>query len=367
MNDHTQAASLLNTKQHYEILDGLRGVAAIAVVVFHFMEIAVPNYNDCFIAHAYLAVDFFFCLSGFVIAYAYDNRFASIGFASFFKQRMIRLHPLVIIGSIWGLVAFLVDPFSDLWMKYADKLWIAFVASSFMIPYPLVPERYFNIFHLNPPAWSLFWEYVASLVYAAVLIRVGKKLLWVLVAIGAVALIVEAHHATNLAVGWSGDNFWGGGIRAFFSFLAGMLVYRSGYILRTRLGFLITSGLLLLSFVVPFSAPYNWIIEPAIVIVYFPLIVAVGAGATAGHRAKRLCELSGNISYPLYMIHYPFIWIFMSYVETHKPTLVRMSIITIVGTVLLIGLSYLVLVFMDMPIRQFLKNRLTGSSSTVSG
>jgi peptidoglycan/LPS O-acetylase OafA/YrhL len=119
--------------------------------------------------------------------------------------------------------------------------------------------------------------------------------------------------------------------------------------------------------VVPYSVPYNWIIESAIVIVYFPLIVAVGAGATAGPRAKRLCELSGNISYPLYMIHYPFIWIFMSYVETHKPTLVRMSIITIVGTVLLIGLSYLVLVFMDMPIRQFLKNRLTGSSSTVSG
>jgi peptidoglycan/LPS O-acetylase OafA/YrhL len=367
MNDHTQAASLLNTKQHYEILDGLRGVAAIAVVIFHFMEIAIPDYNDNFIAHAYLAVDFFFCLSGFVIAYAYDKKLTDIGFAKFFKQRLIRLQPLVIIGSIWGLVAFIVDPFSDLWVKYADKLGIAFAASCLMIPYPLVPERYFNIFHLNPPSWSLFWEYVASIVYAVVLIRVGKKALWVLVAIGAVALVYEAHHATNLGVGWSGDNFWGGGIRVFFSFLAGILVYRSGYIIRNKLGFLITSGLLLLTLVVPFSASYNWIIEPSIVIVCFPLLIAIGAGAAPGARAQRLCELSGNISYPLYMIHYPFIWIFMSYVETHKPTLLLMSIITVVGTLSLIGLSYLVLVFMDIPVRMFLKNKLGVSSSTVSG
>lgn len=356
----------MNTKQHYEILDGLRGVAAIAVVIFHFMEIAVPDYNDNFIAHAYLAVDFFFCLSGFVIAYAYDNKLADIGFAKFFKQRLIRLQPLVIIGSIWGLVAFVVDPFSNLWVKYADKLWLLFGASCLMIPYPLVPERYFNIFHLNPPSWSLFWEYVASIVYAAVLIRVGKKALWVLVAIGAVALVYEAHYATNLGVGWSGVNFWGGGIRAFFSFLAGILVYRSGYIIRNKLGFLITAGLLLLSLLAPFTATYNWILEPFIIIAYFPLLLAIGAGATPGLRAKRLCELFGNISYPLYMIHYPFIWMFMSYVETHKPTLWWMSIITVVGTLLLIGLSYLVLVLIDMPVRQYLKNRLARLSSTVS-
>ena len=86
-------------KQHYEILDGLRGIAAVSVVVFHFMEIAVPDYSDSFIAHAYLAVDFFFCLSGFVIAYAYDSRLRQIGVGMFFKLRLIRLHPLVIVGS----------------------------------------------------------------------------------------------------------------------------------------------------------------------------------------------------------------------------------------------------------------------------
>lgn len=364
MSDQTSAASILNTKQHYEVLDGLRGVAAIAVVIFHFMEIAVPDYNNSFIAHAYLAVDFFFCLSGFVIAYAYDSRLPEIGLASFFKLRLIRLHPLVVIGTIWGMIAFLLDPFSDLWMKYSDKLWLMFIASSLMIPYPLVRERYFNNFHLNAPAWSLFWEYVANIVYAVILIRAGKKVLWVLVAVGAVTLVYEAHHATNLSVGWAGDNFWGGGIRAFFSFTAGILVYRSGYIIQSKLGFLVTAVLLTIPFIVPYSAPYNWIIEPLIVIFYFPLLVAVGAGTVAGPRAHKLCELSGNISYPLYMIHYPFIWIFMSYVETHKPTLLHMSIITAAGTLLLILLSYAVLVFMDAPIRRFLKNRLAGSASS---
>ena len=51
--------SVIN-KPHFEILDGLRGVAAIAVVIFHFMEIAISDYENNFIAHAYLAVDFFF-------------------------------------------------------------------------------------------------------------------------------------------------------------------------------------------------------------------------------------------------------------------------------------------------------------------
>jgi len=79
MIQHPASTSLPTTRQHFEILDGLRGVAAIAVVIFHFMEITIPDPKNNFIAHAYLAVDFFFCLSGFVIAYAYDDRLSKIG------------------------------------------------------------------------------------------------------------------------------------------------------------------------------------------------------------------------------------------------------------------------------------------------
>ncbi|RYE24853.1 MAG: acyltransferase, partial [Sphingobacteriaceae bacterium] len=162
----------LKTKQHFDILDGLRGVAAVAVVIFHFMEFATPDYTQNFIAHAYLAVDFFFCLSGFVIAYAYDNRLQTIGTWQFFKLRLIRLHPLVIIGSVLGLLSFVFDPFSNLHQLYqGSKMLLMFVASCLLIPYPLVKERYFNLFHLNPPSWSLFWEYMANIAYALALYR----------------------------------------------------------------------------------------------------------------------------------------------------------------------------------------------------
>src|SRR5436305_10736602 len=97
---------ILQTRQHFDILDGLRGVAALAVVTFHFMEIAYSDYSQNFIGHGFVAVDFFFCLSGFVIAYAYDDRIKNMGMLEFFKSRLIRLHPLVILGSVLGLLAF---------------------------------------------------------------------------------------------------------------------------------------------------------------------------------------------------------------------------------------------------------------------
>ncbi|RYY32446.1 MAG: acyltransferase, partial [Sphingobacteriaceae bacterium] len=337
-----QQTNAINSKQHFQILDGLRGIAAVAVVIFHFMEIAVPDYSKNFISHAYLAVDFFFCLSGFVIAYAYDERLHQTGIATFFKLRLIRLHPLVIIGSVIGIIVFVFDPMSNLHQKYADKLLLMFMASCLMIPYPLVRERYFNLFHLNAPAWSLFWEYIANIVYALVLVRLPKKALWVLTVIAAALLVYEAHVSTNISVGWGGDNIMGGGVRVFFSFLAGILVYRSKWIINSSLGFIGLGAMLLASLVIPFSNEWNPIVEPLVVIFYFPLLIALGAGARLAPSLKSLCNFSGEISYPLYMIHYPFIWLFMSYIETQQPSMADKTIVMVVGTPLLIGFAYVV-------------------------
>src|SRR5690349_3489280 len=104
MNTTQLSSDTLKTKQHFDILDGLRGIAALSVVIFHFMEMAITDYSKNFIAHGFLAVDFFFCLSGFVIGYAYDDRIGKMGVKEFFKSRIIRLHPLVILGSILGLL-----------------------------------------------------------------------------------------------------------------------------------------------------------------------------------------------------------------------------------------------------------------------
>ena len=82
---------LLKTRPHFEILDGLRGLATLVVVIFHFMEIIIAGFINNFISHGYLAVDFFFCLSGFVVSYAYDSRIANMGLLTFIKLRLIRL------------------------------------------------------------------------------------------------------------------------------------------------------------------------------------------------------------------------------------------------------------------------------------
>lgn len=350
---------LLNTKKHFETLDGLRGVAAIAVVVFHFMEFAAPKYEDSFIGHGYLAVDFFFCLSGFVIAYAYDTKIRNIGLWRFFRLRLIRLHPLVVIGAVIGLLAFVLDPFSSLYHQYGLRNAILlFVSGSTLIPYPLVQERYLNLFHLNPPTWSLFWEYVANIFYALVLYRLKKFSLLLLTIAAAILLGYESYRSGYIGVGWSGDNFWGGGVRVFYSFLAGMLVYRSNWMIRNRCGFFLLSILLVASFVVPYTAATAPWADALIVIVYFPLIVALGAGTTVRGTTKRLSEWLGAISYPLYMVHYPILWVFLSYLEKNPLTTGDMQVVIPVGTLLLIAFAYMVLVGLDIPVRKYLKSKI---------
>ncbi|WP_316847233.1 acyltransferase [Pedobacter psychrodurus] len=359
MNTLQTDQMLPKTKQHFKILDGLRGIAAISVVIFHFMEFAVPDYKDNFIAHSYLAVDFFFCLSGFVIAYAYDSKVESMGVVRFIQSRLIRLHPLVIIGALLGLITFIFDPFSNLYQGYGlGKTLLMFLSAALLIPYPLVHERYFNLFHLNPPTWSLFWEYVANIFYVFVLYKVKNQLLWVLMIIAALLLGYEAFHVGNLAVGWGGDNFFGGGARIFYSFLAGMIVYRSNWIIKSGIGFLLMGILLFVVFLIPFNDKMNWITDAVTVIFYFPFLIALGAGATLTVGYDKICKFFGDISYPLYMVHYPFLWIFLSYVETKKPPMNEMVVVMIISLFLLIGLAYLIMIFLDQPIRKYFTNRL---------
>ena len=100
MNDSRNLAA----KPRYEILDGLRGVAAMMVVVFHLFETYIAQIGTQVINHGYLAVDFFFVLSGFVIGYAYDDRWGAgkLDARGFFKRRLVRLHPMLVAGTLTG-------------------------------------------------------------------------------------------------------------------------------------------------------------------------------------------------------------------------------------------------------------------------
>ncbi len=355
---HTETANptITRSKHHFEILDGMRGVAAIAIVIFHFMEIVyTPDKN--FIGHGFLAVDFFFCLSGFVIAYAYDDRIGEMGLIEFFKSRIIRLHPLVILGSVLGLLAFLFDPFTAASSAgySVGKTILIFLSSALLIPYPEMEGRFFNLFGLNAPSWSLFWEYIANIVYAFVLFRTGRRSLIALTALSAAVLVWVAYDAGSLLGGWAGENFWDGGARIAYSFLTGLLIFRFKLIIKNKLGFIGLSALLVLAFLMPFS--WGWPGELAVVMVYFPLLVSLGAGAQVAQQVKKLCTFSGNISYPLYMTHYAVMWMFGAYYAKHHPGTGMLTVIILVGTTLLVGFAYAVMVLYDIPLRKYLNAR----------
>jgi peptidoglycan/LPS O-acetylase OafA/YrhL len=356
MKEVKPGSDLLKTKQHFEILDGLRGIAALAVVIFHFMEWVFTDFSKNFIGHGFLAVDFFFCLSGFVIGYAYDDRIRKMGIGEFFKSRLIRLHPLVVLGSVLGLICFFLDPFASPIAHDASKLALLFVCSLFLIPLPLMEERAFNLFAFNAPSWSLFWEYVANIFYAFVLYKVGRRSLAVLTILAAVAICIVSYRAGNLLGGWSKDNFLDGGARVAYSFLAGLFLYRSNWIIKNRLGFIGLAILLSLAFIMPWTK-WNWLTEALVVLFYFPLLVSLGAGSSLSPQWKKVCRFSGNISYPLYMTHYAVIWIFGNYYTKAKPPAGELTYIIILGIIFLVVFAYLAMVFYDIPVRRYLTKK----------
>lgn len=347
--DELNSASI-NTKPHFAILDGLRGVAALAIVLFHFLEWVYPDPSRNFIAHGFLAVDFFFCLSGFVIGYAYDDRVSQLGLVTFFRIRLIRLHPLVIMGSLIGLLGFLFDPFAaQPGLSGGANLLLTFVCSICLIPLPIMKERAFNLFSLNAPAWSLFWEYVANIIYVLVLYRISRRYLLVSIVVVAAGLCLVSYRAGNLLGGWAGPNFRDGCARIAYSFLAGLFIYRANWILKNSLGFLGVAALLILAFMIPFTQ-WNWLTEPMVVLLYFPALIAAGAGATLSPGLRKLCVFLGKLSYPLYMT-------FGSYLASRKPDTMHLSLIVVTGVILLSAFAYLVQLLYDEPIRRYLSGR----------
>jgi len=178
----------------------------------------------------------------------------------------------------------------------------------------------------------------------------------VLAIIAAGILCSVSFRAGNLLGGWNGETFWDGGARVFYSFLAGLLIYRSNWIIKNRLGFTGLSVLLALAFVFP-HLKMNWISQLAIVLFYFPLLVSLGAGSSLASGSRKLCVFAGEISYPLYMTHYAAIWTFGGYLTSHKPDTTELSLVVAVGTLLLVGFAYTVMKLYDIPVRRYLGKR----------
>lgn len=347
----------LTTKPHYKILDGLRGVAAVLVVIYHLFEAYYPVPANHPEHHGYLAVDFFYLLSGFVVGYAYDDRWGKMSISDFFKRRLIRLHPLVILGVLIGAIGFWFDPFTNGRAHTSIFELIGVMIISFtLLPGPDI-RGWGETHPLDGPCWSLLQEYIANIIYAVFGRKMSKVVLWVIVIISGIALTITAIWHGDVATGWGYTTFWIAVVRMMFPFFAGLLLFRCGKLIHLPMAFPLCSLMIIVLFFMP-TFKYNGLYEAACIIIAFPIIVAAGAGGKISGRWAKLCKFSGDISYPIYITHYPFIYIYTMWVVEKKPTPQQIIPVACCLFVFFILLAYASLKLYDEPVRAWLKKKL---------
>ena len=373
------ASAFSDTKVHYDLLDGLRGVAALMVIWYHVFEGFAFASNSAIetLNHGYLAVDFFFILSGFVIGYAYDDRWGkSLTMKDFFKRRLIRLHPMVIMGAVLGAITFCIQG-SVQWdgtHVAISMIMLSLLCTIFFIP--AMPGVGYEVrgngemFPLNGPCWSLFFEYIGNILYALFIRRLSNKALTVFVVLLGVALaafaVFNVSTYGNIGVGWTldGVNFLGGSLRMLFPFSLGMLMSRNFKPMKVRGAFWICTVALIALFAVPYLEGMeplcmNGVYEAFCVIVAFPIILWIGAsGTTTDVQSTKICKFLGDISYPVYVIHYPLMYLFYAWlIENQLYTLGETWHVALCVFILSIILAYLCLKLYDEPIRKYLAKR----------
>lgn len=371
------SSAFADTKPHYQLLDGLRGVAALLVLWYHIFEGyafagQAPIINN--LNHGYLMVDFFFILSGFVIAYAYDDRLGKrLSLPSFFKRRLIRLHPMVVLGAVLGAITFIIQG-SVQWNGShvgLSAVMLALLCAMFFIP--ATPGCSYEVrgngemFPLNGPAWSLFFEYIGNLCYALFIHRLSNKALaiWTVV-LGAGLFfftLTDVAGTGSLSVGWTldGPNFVGGLLRVLFPFSMGMLMCRIFKPTKIRGAFYLCSLLLaIVSFTpyIPGMSPFcrNALFEMLCIAIVFPAIVWIGAsGSTTDIFSSGLCKFLGDISFPVYIIHYPLYYLFYAYLINHRLyTFSETWPLVLLLIAVNVMLAWLCLKLYDQPLRRWL-------------
>lgn len=330
-------------------LDGMRGIAALGVALFH--------YNISQARHGYIAVDFFFALSGFVLCRAYLPRWqAGMGTWGFMKQRVLRLYPLFLVGMVVATVSSL----SNHWTGKGDviaygKLFGSLPFNLLMLPSPVTNTLY----PVNVPAWSLFFELVANLALVLVLFRLPRLGLLVVCLVSAwmFAPVVIANEGGNLGAVWKQIGICT--VRTAFSFTAGVLIARlpqpevrpAGWV---GLACLVAIAAMLL--MNPTSIPTAYY-DLGFAMVISPLLVWIGARFEPPRVVAPVAWFLGEMSYAVYAVH----WALMEPLRYFKDDLgydeVLMAFVFL-GCCL--GLALASVRWIDVPMREWLGPMLRG-------
>ena len=326
-------------KARFLTLDALRGVGAIAVMAGH-AGIVLNAYMPPFM---YLAVDMFFVLSGFVLAHAYDGKFAGgLSVGAFLKARIARLYPIYLIGLGLGLVGV---AFSNTHALSPARALLSFFFGIFALPSPPL-EPLGVLFPLNGPFWSLFFEFwVANLAFAIFWRQLHGWLLLAVILMSASALAFLGLRFGGLDFGWTWHQFPGGLVRVCYSFFAGVALLRF-HARQTGLPAVpssIPSWACLVIFasvmLLPLQGVLKGLYEVFVVLLVFPSLIYFGAGAV--ERRPQIGQALGDASYAIYAIHRPLLAILlwplgmMWTLEKHPPPvrsyLIEAALISVIG------------------------------------
>jgi len=339
--------------KRFETLDALRGVAALAVVLFHFGEVKL---SPALVPHGYLAVDFFFVLSGFVVAYAYETELlGQLSWRAFFVRRMIRLYPLACLGAMMGLAVLLMK-----WHSYPGKVDpLPRILLSGMLNGLLLPTffggnpSHHKIFPGNGPLWTLFFELVINLLWACFGPRMKTWGLIVVTLVSAFVLTLLAAHFHTANIGFDIQTFWGGMARVSFGFTLGVVIHRfqGAYHVPARATLPPILGLALLAAFAYPGTPHSvpvW--DLACIFVLLPAVVIIGTAQGSAGRAGRIL---GELSYPIYVLHFP-ILLLMS--GLHQSVLRKVGLLPldVFTFTLILILASLANAFYDKPLRALL-------------
>ncbi len=330
------------------LLDAMRGVAALAVVFGHMGDAWGHPVGQLYI----LAVDFFFILSGFVIAHAYKTKLATtMSTPLFWRVRVIRLYPLLMVGALAGAAAMFLlhgdESGSDAW-RIAGSTVFAMLA----LPTLLFPASAMA-FPVNGPAWSLFFELLANVVYAPLSRLLTRNRLIVLTIIAAGLLALDSFHRGTIESGWSKYELLGGLLRVFFGISCGLLIYEIRP--RWKLRPLHASALMaLLAGVLLVPLNLNAGGQLVIALGVMPLIVWAGSAIEMVGAAAEIGAFLGMLSYPIYILHKPMLEVTVALFRKIDPGETLILLWAPLQFAIFIGLAWLALKIIDEPVRRWL-------------
>lgn len=347
--------------EHFVTLDALRGVAALTVVFFHRRW----WFDFPLLEHAYLAVDFFFMLSGFVIGFAYEKklRLGSMTVAVYCRRRIIRLWPMIVLGAVIGAVSLTFAPMEGSLTNQNILIGLAFAI--LLVPIPsLFAEKPFEV---NEPSWSLFFEVIANFVYAFAASMLTLRRLIVLNIVLFCSLIsIQIFSNTGIRVGFQYETLLLGSIRVLSPFFIGVLIFR--FYAEKKLpcipvNCLFLSALLIALFSVPMGMRWIDLVFPILCVGFvFPFIIVAGAQHDTGSRWMPVATMSGELSYPVYILHYPLLAlgdrVISPLVSSNSFKLVILVAMTII-------FSLAASRFIDRPIRAWLALRYSTTKRVV--